>query len=62
MEETPLEKARKRESEYCSKCVFVNGWFYCEVSGKLLHPMCIDENGRCLRKCKEGAGRDGNTL
>lgn len=60
MEMTPLEKARKRESEYCSKCIFVDGAFYCEVTEKLLHPLCIDNQGRCQRKCKEGVGRDGN--
>lgn len=47
---TPLEKARKRESEYCKLCVYVDGWFYCEKSGKLIHPLAITNDGRCLNK------------
>lgn len=51
---TPLEKARKRESEYCKFCVYVDGAFYCEKSGKLIHPLALSADGRCLNKnrCK----------
>ena len=50
---TPLEKARQRETEFCPLCVYVNGAFYCEKSGKILHPMCLDEHGRCLKNCSD---------
>lgn len=44
---TPLEKARKREATIyscfeCKKCVKVGGWWYCERSGKMLHPMMLE--------------------
>ena len=46
---TPLEKARIRETAYCKNCVLVNGAFYCEVSGKLLHPYLLTSDGRCTK-------------
>ena len=47
---TPLEKARKRQQESngiytcfdCKNCVKVGGWWYCEDSGKMLHPMMLE--------------------
>lgn len=47
---TPLEKARKRESEFCNHTVFVGGWFYCEKSGKMIHPLALNDDGRCRNK------------
>lgn len=53
---TPLEKARQRIRDKtlyscleCMKCVKVGGWWYCEESGKLLHPMMLERTGpmRC---------------
>lgn len=55
---TPLEMARKRQREKilrncfdCKNCVKVGGWWYCEDSGKMLHPMMLDRIGdlRCER-------------
>lgn len=54
-----LEEARKAEAGSCSKCVYVGGASYCEVSGKQLHPLFLDQQGRCLRKCKKGDWQDG---
>lgn len=53
-EMTPLEKALKRESEYCNNAVFIGGAFYCEKSGKLIHPLALSEDGKCRNKknCK----------
>ena len=47
---TPLEKARKHQRENCSiyschdckNCVKVGNWWYCEDSGKMLHPMMLE--------------------
>lgn len=51
-EMTPLEIARKREADKaekrlyscheCKKCVKVGGWWYCEHSGKMLHPFMLE--------------------
>jgi len=46
---SPLEMARMRQREPngihscldCIKCVFENKWYYCEDSGKLLHPTML---------------------
>ena len=53
MKQTPLENARQRETEFCPLCVYVNGAFYCEKSGKLIHPMSLDDQGRCLNNCTD---------
>lgn len=49
---TPLEKARQMQQENiiyscheCKKCVKVGGWWYCEDSGKLLHPLMLERSG-----------------
>ena len=46
---TPLEIARERERNKilrschdCRHCVKVMGWWYCEDSGKMLHPMMLE--------------------
>lgn len=53
-EMTPLEKALKRESEYCKETVFADGALYCKKSGKLIHPLALTEDGKCRNKksCK----------
>ena len=58
MDKTPLEKAREREAgkihncRECENCVKVGGWFYCEISGKMLHPIMLeyDPAFRCKRR------------
>lgn len=61
---TPLEYARQREKENvlnscyeCKKCVKVGGWWYCEDSGKLLHPMKLERISplRCDRAVRKEA-------
>lgn len=61
---TPLEYARQRQRENvlnscheCQKCVKVGGWWYCEDSGKLLHPMMLERDGplRCDRAVRKEA-------
>lgn len=48
MNKTPLEKAREREAGEinscieCEKCVKVGGAYYCEISGKILHPLMLE--------------------
>lgn len=49
---TPLEKARKMQQENtlyscheCRKCVKVGNLWYCEDSGKILHPMMLERTG-----------------
>ncbi len=50
---TPLEKARKAQisenggCDTCANSVSVDGAFYCEVSGKLLLPSCM-QGGHCM--------------
>lgn len=55
---TPLEIARERQQKKilrschdCRNCVKVGGWWYCEDSGKMLHPMMLERIGnlRCSR-------------
>lgn len=58
MNKTPLQKAREREAGSinscleCEKCVKVGGWYYCEISGKMLHPLMIEykPDFRCERR------------
>lgn len=47
-----LEEARKAEAGACRKCVYVGGASYCEKTGKQIHPLFLDRQGRCLRGCK----------
>ena len=55
---TPLEIARKRQKESgsveccfdCANCVKVGGWWYCEDSGKMLHPLMLERTG-CGTRC-----------
>ena len=49
MNKTPLEIARERQKKNilrschdCKNCVKVGGWWYCEDSGKMLHPMMLE--------------------
>ena len=58
MDKTPLQKARERAAGKinscieCEKCVKVGGWYYCEISEKMLHPLMIeyDPAFRCKRR------------
>ena len=59
MNETPLEKAREKEA--CVKCVKVGNAYYCEESGKLLHPLCI-ENDSCVRNCEHKVTAKGRRM
>ena len=61
---TPLEKARKRQQENnsiytchdCKNCVKVGGWWYCEDSGKMLHPMMLERTSPIV--CKRSAPKE----
>ena len=57
-EKTSLEIAREMERNKilrnchdCKNCVKVRGWWYCEDSGKMLHPMMLERVSplRCSR-------------
>ena len=59
---SPLQAARKRLEENvlnscleCKKCVKVGGWWYCEDSEKLLHPMMLERVSplRCERAVRK---------
>lgn len=60
---TPLEKARRREKTVyscleCKKCVKVGGWWYCERSGKMLHPMMLERISPST--CKHAEKKEGS--
>lgn len=61
---TPLEMARARQQKKtviftcfdCKNCVKVGGWWYCEDSGKMLHPFMLERTNPL--NCERGIPKE----